>query len=274
LQLFTSGLIVFHMEAFFPLDAYFTPDGIRRSLVDRLCLGTRWGFYSKYVKIIFKYRPFAVRGTYDDEKWARSSVDVHQAIESSGGRIQIEGLDNIREEPGPLVFVSNHMSTAETQLLPGIIEPIKRFTFVVKESLMKGPVWGPVMRSRKPIAITQKDPRKDIETVLNEGTRILSEGRSVFLFPEGERSMRFQPQNFNSLGIKLAKKANVKILPVALKTDFWGNGLIFPPFGPIRRKQKIHFKFGRARELEGSGKKQHQEIIEWIIEHLGKWGLR
>ena len=53
----------------------------------------------------------------------------------------------------------------------------------------------------------------------------------------------FKPEEFNSIGVKLAKKAGVPVVPVAIKTDFWGNGRIIKELGPIDNKKTIHIKF-------------------------------
>ena len=42
------------------------------------------------------------------------------------------------------MIVSNHMSTLETLILPGLVAPRKPCTFVVKIELLHGPIWGPI----------------------------------------------------------------------------------------------------------------------------------
>ncbi|MBI3394555.1 MAG: 1-acyl-sn-glycerol-3-phosphate acyltransferase [Spirochaetia bacterium] len=221
---------------------------------------------------MFRSRSLAVKGLYDDAQWVRASADIRRLLETRGGRVEVDGLEHVQNLSAPVVFVGNHMSTAETQLLPGIIEPFRHFTFVVKQSLMTGPVFGPVMRSRNPIAVTQKDPRRDMEKVMEEGCRLLKSGTSVFIFPEGARTDVFVAENFNSLGIKLARRAGVRIVPVALKTDFWGNGRYIRPFGKINVQKTARFKFGPARDVVGNGKETHAQIVDFVSGHLKEWG--
>ncbi len=59
-----------------------------------------------------------------------------------------------------------------------------KVTFVVKESLVKHPLFGDVMRSRNPIVVGRTDPRKDFEAVMNEGAEKLSKGISIIIFPQ------------------------------------------------------------------------------------------
>ena len=208
---------------------------------------------------------------YPAEKWAESSFDVMRALENIGASIEISGLENLKNFDGPAVFISNHMSTLETLVLPSIIQPLKPVTFVVKESLVKMPVFGPIMRSRDPILVGRTNAREDFRAVLEGGTEKLSSGQSIVVFPQSTRSFDFNPEEFNSLGIKLALKANVPIVPIALKTDAWGIGKKMKDFGPIDIRKKIHFAFGERIVVQNRGADEHQKIINFITEHLNTW---
>ena len=138
---------------------------------------------------------------------------------------------------------------------------------------MRGPVFGPVMRSLDPIAVTRKDPRKDLTDVLEQGVRILQKGRSIVIFPQSTRSYEFDPERFNTLGVKLASRAQVPIIPIALKTDFWSNGVILRGFGKLKRREPIHIEFGPPVRLSGRGKEEHRKIIDFISSRLKAWGV-
>jgi 1-acyl-sn-glycerol-3-phosphate acyltransferase len=260
------------MESPFPGDSYETPDGIPRALSEYLLLGSRWSVYSHFFATILKGRAQAVRGEYDDEAWARSSFDVIRNLERCGAKFRIEGMDKPRKAEGPLVFVANHMSTMETTVLPGLIRPIKKVTYVVKDKLVRGFIWGPIMRSRDPIAVTRRDVRADLETVLREGLARLAAGISVIIFPQGTRTEVWKREGFNSLGVKLASKAGVSVMPVAVKTDFWGSKGLFRGFGPVHRDLPVRIEFGDALEVHGRGKAEHELCLDFIESRLRSWG--
>ena len=180
-------------------------------------------------------------------------------------------MENITKSPGSVLFISNHMSTLETMILPSIIGPHKELTFVVKESLIKHPLFGDVMRSRNPIVVGRTDPRKDLEAVMNGGVELLHNGISIVIFPQSTRSVEFKPEEFNSLGVKLAKKAGVDVVPIALKTDFWGNGKLIKEAGPLDSHKPIHIKFGQPIRITGNGKEDNQRIIDFIQSSLKEW---
>jgi len=255
----------------FANDVYHTPADQLTDWQDYLLLRSRWWLYARFVATVLRSRKLIDTNSYGNENWAETSRDVMQSIEAVGGRFDINGIDNLRKADGPLVIVANHMSALETFVLPCLVTPIKPTTFVVKAKLMRGLFFGKIMKSRDPIVVGRENAREDMEIVLREGERILHEGKSIILFPEGTRQKGFIPENFNSLGTKLAKRAGVKILPVALKTDFWSNGRFLKGFGPLKRKRRIHIAFGEAVAVEKREKETHQKILDFIGSHIARW---
>ncbi len=251
------------LKPFFNSDKYET-QGNRRNFFDKLFLSTRWYFVYGYGKEVVKGSRLAVKNKYDTEEWAHSSYRIFENIEKSGGRLFIDGIENISKVEGPVVFVSNHMSTLETFVFPCIIAPLKEVTYVVKDSLVSMPLFGNIMRSRNPIVVSRKNSRQDLINVLNKGKETIAKGTSIVLFPEGTRQENFDPEKFNTLGVKLAKEAGVPVIPIAIKTDFWGNGKLVKDIGPIRRKQPVCISFGEPMNITGNGKAEHKQIIEFI----------
>jgi 1-acyl-sn-glycerol-3-phosphate acyltransferase len=256
-----------------PDDAYLTPPDTRRDLLDRLGLGNALWFYALQLRVVLRSRSLALKGRYDDAAWVRASWEILRSLERCGARFHISGLDHVRAVDGPVVFVSNHMSTAETQVFPCLIAPIKPVTFIVKRSLTTMPLFGPVMRSRDPITVGRTNPREDMVEVMTEGTRRLQAGTSVIVFPQATRHQVFQPARFNSLGVKVAGRAGVPVIPVAVKTDFWRPGRGWrKDLGTLDRSLPVHMEFGAPLAVDGNGKAQHEAIVEFIRERLLAWG--
>jgi len=256
---------------FFESDSYNTPEGGKMSFWGKLLSHNQVFFILNFINIVFRSRKQAITGRYDDEKWAESSHFIFRFIEKTGGKFHLSGMQYIAESPEPVVFIGNHMGTLETLILPVIIVSRRRVTFVVKESLIKHPLFRDVMKSRDPIVVGRRDPRKDLETVMNQGMELLSKGISIVIFPQSTRSLTFKPEDFNSLGVKLAKRAGVKIVPIALKTDFWGQGKIIKELGPLDSSKPIYIKFGEPFHVTGSGKDENQRVIDFITSSLEKW---
>ena len=229
-------------------------------------------FYTRLFSIVFRAAQKAKKGAYSEMDWAASSRETLKALENVGVQITINGFENVLSLEGPCVFVGNHMSTLETFFLPGILLPFKRHTFVIKKSLVTYPLFKHVMLSRDPICVSRTNPREDLKTTLQEGKLKLDNGLSVVIFPQTTRTTKFDPEQFNSIGIKLAKKTGYPLVPIAIKSDAWGNGTgRLKDFGKIDPKKKVFFEFGKPLMPKGNGQEEHEEIISFITRNLNTW---
>ncbi len=247
-------------------DHYRTPTETTRSV-----LPPSLAFYLRMLPIVFRSASKAKHGRFSDKEWINSSIDIFNALEIAGCNFNIEGMGLFSRLDGPVVFVANHMSTLETFILPSLIHPLRPCTFVIKPSLMDYPVFKYVMRSRNPIVVSRDNPRQDLATVMEEGALRIGQGTSVILFPQTTRTRHFVHSTFNSLGVKLARAAGVPVVPIALKTDAWDNGRMIKDFGPIHPERTIHLRFGETIAINGNGRDQHEEIIEFVRSNLENW---
>lgn len=229
-------------------------------------------FYLRLVGIVIRAGSKAKAGNYTDADWIDSSHNVVRQLEKAGVKVEVTGIGNVVDQAGPVVFIGNHMSMMETLVLPVMLQPIKPITFVVKESLLSYPVFQYVMRSRNPIAVSRTNPRQDLKVVLAEGQERLQRGISVIVFPQTTRSYAFAPEQMSSIGVKLAKKANVPIIPLALKTDCWQNGRLVKDCGRLDTTKTAHFSFGKPIvAVQGKGDEEQAVINAFIASELQKW---
>ncbi len=228
-------------------------------------------FYCRVFFIVAQAAGKVKRGTYDGTDWGRSSYEVLQEIEKIGVRLEITGIDHVKNHNRPAIIIGNHMSMMETLLLPAIIQPFMDVTFVIKESLLNYPVFKHVMRSRDPVAVGRTNPRQDLKVVMTEGKERLGRGLSVIVFPQTTRSHTFDPKQMSSIGVKLARKAEVSVIPLALKTDGWQNGTMIKDFGKIDTTKTAYFSFGEPMEVSGKGNEEQQAINDFIVGKLEDW---
>ncbi len=201
-------------------------------------------YYIRLLYTLFHASFPARRGSLDNAKWAMYSYRVLRVVESVGGNVNISGLESVSDQQEPVVYIGNHMSLVETLILPGIVLAFNRVNFVIKEELRHYPVLGSIFRALGLIAVSRKNPREDFKVVLREGHKFISNGGSVIIFPQATRSVEFDVQAFNTLGVKLASRAGVSVVPVAIKTDFHGNGKLIKDMGPLDLSKMLYFKFG------------------------------
>lgn len=228
-------------------------------------------FYLHMLPPVARLALRAQQGRADDYEWIRSSVGVMRAFEHVGCTIQVEGLEHLDSINGPCVIAANHMSTLETFVLPCIIQPRKPVTFVVKTSLTTMPIFGPIMRSRDPVVVQRKNAREDLTTVLEEGEKRLKKGISIVVFPQSTRSVTFNSAKFNSIATKLAKRAQVPLVPLALQTNTWAQGKIMKDFGLVFPKIPTFFRFGPPLRIADTGKAEHTAVLAFIEASLKEW---
>jgi len=229
-------------------------------------------FYPKMVGIVLRSSRLARLGRYDKFAWARSSEAVVGCLEASGCRIHVDGLAHLAPLDRPCVFIGNHMSTLETFALPSILLPrCGNLTFVVKRSLTEYPFFKHVMLSRNPVVVDRSNPRDDLKAVMAQGADRLASGFSIVIFPQHTRTIAFDAEQFNSIGIKLAARTGVPVVPLALQTSAWSPGRHLKDYGPIIPSRPIHFAFGAPFMVAGKGNEEHQRVIRFIQEHLEKW---
>lgn len=259
-----------HNEILTLKDEYRSPVEIPKKipLFPSLC------YFSKFVPIVIKGSNLGKSGLYDNNRWAESAYDIMHALESVGVKMHFSGMQYVREYLEPTIFIGNHMGTIETMVPVAIIEPVKPVLYVVKKELVEYPVFKHLISAREPIVVGRQNPREDLMHVLTEGAVRLRDGKSIILFPQKTRSAKFDTDGFNTLGVKLAKKNNVTVTPMAVLTDAWGNGKFIKEFGKIDPKKEVKIAFGKPIKVEGNGAEENEYVINFIKTKLTEWGRK
>ncbi|MEL7362658.1 MAG: lysophospholipid acyltransferase family protein [Bacteroidota bacterium] len=126
-------------------------------------------------------------------------------------RIQISG-ERSADLQHPYVVVSNHQSNADVPLVSRLPWEMK---WIGKKELFDLPIVGWLMKLSDDIEVDRKDPRSRA-SVLIRAKDVLDQRCSVMFFPEGTRSKDGRVKTFYDGAFRLAIKAQVPILPVAL----------------------------------------------------------
>ncbi len=213
----------------------------------------------------------AGRGRLNNAGLVRGSHALRRSLESVGVRFEVTGTDALDWHGGPYVFVANHMSALETQILPSILHRGAPCTFVVKSSLLRYPVFGAVLRAFDPIEVGRADPRADLRQVIDEGTDRLRRGISVIIFPQAHRTTTFDRKAFNSIGMRLARAAGVPMVPIALDTAAWSQGRLLKDIGWIKPERTVRLSVGNPIPVGGSGQAAHREVMDFIEARIAEW---
>ncbi len=214
-------------------------------------------------------------GCLSTDKWAHFCFRSVQKAERYGIPVYAEGWNTRRDHEGPVVYLANHMSTLETILLPFMLLTYGPFNTVVKASLSHLPCLEKAAAHMGLIPIGRKNPREDLTTIFNVGGERIARGESVLIFAQGQRLPVFARKGWSSIGTKLAEKAGVPVIPIAVKTDVMptrpnGKGWL-KDFGTVDPSKEIRLACGPV--LKGSSREMTDASFDWIKAKLDEWGL-
>lgn len=137
---------------------------------------------------------------------------ARRMAKAAGMKIKVIGAENLPEK-GPVVYIANHKSLFDAITLVSIIDD--PCIAIVKREVERMPIISRWIRALGCIYIDREDMRQSLEAIL-EGIKELKEGQSILIFPEGTRSKTDELGKFKEGSFKLALKANVPIIPIAL----------------------------------------------------------
>jgi 1-acyl-sn-glycerol-3-phosphate acyltransferase len=128
-------------------------------------------------------------------------------------KVTAEGCEQV-DDRIPRIYISNHQSYFDILGLLAYL-PLD-FKFLVKQELMRIPLFGFAMKCAGYIGIERNDPRKAVKSMQRAAERIRN-GASVLIFAEGTRSEDGHLQDFKRGAFKLALKSKCDIVPVVIK---------------------------------------------------------
>lgn len=132
-----------------------------------------------------------------------------------GAKIDINGKENIKEET--CVYVVNHQGFLDIPVLISALD--KSVGFIAKKEILKFKMMSYWMKQIHCIFMDRDNIRESMKAI-NEGVDNLKNGCSMIIFPEGTRSKCSKVGEFKKGSMKLALKAKVPIIPVAINGTY------------------------------------------------------
>ena len=132
----------------------------------------------------------------------------------------IQGEEVLKQVPGQVLFVANHVSNADPICFLGFAD--RPISFLGKNQILKMPFIGNILSSIDGSFIDREDLRSEIK-VFHEIQNLLSREKnlSYVVFPEGTRSKgpSFPMAEFKGGTFKIATRLDLPIIPVATWLD-------------------------------------------------------
>ena len=139
--------------------------------------------------------------------WARTCVQL------SGSRLTIHGAENLRKY-AVAVYAANHTSYMDTPVIFSAL-PFQ-FRILAKKELWSLPFIGWYLNRSGQIPVDTENSRATLSS-LNGGVKALRSGMPLFVFPEGSRTPNGDLQAFLAGAAFLAIRAQVPLVPIALR---------------------------------------------------------
>ncbi len=135
-------------------------------------------------------------------------------IKAAGTEIEVIGRENLPDK-GPVVYMANHKGQYDSPVLAVTLQdaPI----FIGKEEMQKMPIISQWFNAMGCIYLSRDDMKQSLKAIL-QGIDELKSGQSIVIFPEGTRHKEDTGMGtFKAGSFKLATKANVPIVPIAIQ---------------------------------------------------------
>jgi 1-acyl-sn-glycerol-3-phosphate acyltransferase len=170
--------------------------------------------------------------------WRTTALARHWARGVLGGLRVLCGIDYVllgRENlpaQGPMLVAAEHQSAFDTVVWHVLVQsPV----YVVKQELMRLPLFGPLLRRGGQIGIDRTAGAAALRGLVRQTQRATGEGRPVVIFPQGTR---IEPGNRVPLQPGIAAQSartGLPVIPVATDSGrFWGRRAFRKRPGTIR----------------------------------------
>ncbi|WP_066047790.1 lysophospholipid acyltransferase family protein [Robertmurraya korlensis] len=175
----------------------------------------------------------------------------------TGSKVKVEGTENLPE--GAVVLISNHEGDFDIPTLLASIE--KPFGFISKVEVKKVPILSSWMEIMNCVFLDRSDRRKSVQSI-REAVKLLKEGHSIAIFPEGTRSKGGPVGEFKSGGFRLAKDAKVPIVPISIS----GTSHVFEKNGRLVKPASIHVRILPSIPSSIFDQKDMREVSDYVRE--------
>lgn len=182
-------------------------------------------------------------------------------------KIRIIGREKI-DSTKALVFVSNHQSEFDIVVVSRLHA---HFKWVSKAEVFQTPIIGWNMSLNRYIKLKRGDKKSILQMVKDCG-KMLRNGSSVFIFPEGTRSSTGLVRNMAAGAFTIAKREQVAIQPIVINgtKDIMVKGswmLNFKANVTLEVLDEIPYETFKNMEAADIATMVREEIIKHVWEH-------
>jgi 1-acyl-sn-glycerol-3-phosphate acyltransferase len=184
-------------------------------------------------------------------------------------RVELHGLDHVRDLEGPVLLVANHVSNADATLIGSFVTPAlgRRIYWLGKQEALDWPVVGKLLELNAVMGIQRG--AADV-VAFRSAKRVLDEGHVLIVFPEGTRSLSGALQEAKEGTTILALRTGARIVPIGISGTrrVWPRGQRLPhPTG-----HRVVLRVGQPFTISapGSGAERRAAQVAATTEIMGR----
>lgn len=196
------------------------------------------------------------RGAIDDRaRWFGQRV-----VELLDIQLDAAGAELVPDRA--VVYMSNHQSHMDIPVLYATL-PSPTIRMLAKAELFRIPLWGRGLRAAEFVEVDRGDHARAVESI-EHAARLLRDGVSIYLAPEGTRSRDGRIGPLKKGGFHLAIGTDAPIVPVAIR----GTIGILPRGGKaMQTGQRVRVRIGAPIAVKG---RPMAELMAQVSEFLVK----
>ncbi|AUM62822.1 lysophospholipid acyltransferase family protein [Spiroplasma monobiae] len=181
-------------------------------------LANAWGVWRATAKAKKVTKKIKQDPNLYSEEWRYNWVKkkTRKVLKIANIQVNVIGIENWLDRG--LVLAPNHQSNLDPILMFAINDfslqqPV---AFIAKQELWKAKIFKHFMNLTDNIPLDRTNPRSAL-SAMKEAKELISEyKRSLVIFPEGTRSAKQEPNEFQGASMKIAQMAYVPIVPVSI----------------------------------------------------------
>jgi 1-acyl-sn-glycerol-3-phosphate acyltransferase len=199
---------------------------------------------------------------------ARSAVDERarwfgrRVIDLLDVKLVASGAENVPSRP--VIYMSNHQSHLDIPMLYATL-PSPTIRMLAKAELFRIPLWGRGLRGAEFIEVDRSNHARAVQSI-EHAARLVREGVSIYLAPEGTRSRDGRIGKLKKGGFHLAIGTRAPIVPVAIR----GTIDILPRGAKVMRSgQRVSVQIGQPIDVEGRDLSSLMtQVAEFLVKNV------
>jgi putative phosphoserine phosphatase / 1-acylglycerol-3-phosphate O-acyltransferase len=182
-------------------------------------------------------------------------------------RLDVRGEENLWAAR-PAVFIWNHRNIFDAQIVGRLVQ--RDFGAVAKKELQRVPLFAAASRFMHIAFVDRSDTRTAVAS-LEPATRLLREGISMLVAPEGTRTAGATLGEFKKGAFRMAMAANVPIVPIVIRNveDIGGraSGTMRPGTVDVAVLRPVPVDGWTRRDLD----RRIREVRQSFVDTLEHW---